>query len=56
MMKKIFTGLMLILLAASALNAAAKWETMSFTEDLTKGFEDLTKYCRDHEIAVKDVY
>ena len=56
MMKKIFTGLMLILLAASALNAAAKWETMSFTEDLTKGFEDLTKYCRDHEIAVQDVF
>ena len=54
-MKRSFTGLIILLLAASTLNAAAKWETMNFTDDLTKGFENLTKYCREHEIAVKDV-
>ena len=46
----------MLVLAASAAGAAAKWETMTFTEDTVKGFEDLKQYCRAHEIAVNDVF
>ena len=37
-------------------HAAAKWETMTFTEDLAQDFSTLTEYCRAREIAVKDVF
>ena len=55
MMKKVFTGLALVLLLASMVNAGAKWETLSFTEDLQQGFEELTRYCLTKRVAVKDV-
>lgn len=54
-MKKVFTGLALLLLSATMANAAAKWQTMSFTENLEQGFDELTRYCLTNRIAVKDV-
>ena len=53
-MKKILTAVIFILAVSLTAHAAAKWETMTFTEDLAQDFSTLTEYCRAHEIAVKD--
>ena len=55
-MKKILMAVIFMLVVSCAANAAAKWETMTFTEDLTQDFSTLTEYCRAREIAVKDVF
>ncbi len=55
-MKKILMAVILTLVVSCTAHAAAKWETMTFTEDLTQDFNTLTEYCRAHEIAVKDVF
>ncbi len=54
-MKKIFGIGLLFTLIFAAVADAAKWETLTFTEDLTKGFIDLDKYCMLHNISVPDV-
>ena len=56
-MKKFFTGLMMVLLSASMLNAAsnAKWKSMSFTDDLAKGFDELSAHCLAHGVEMPDV-
>ena len=48
-------GILALLLAASAVSSAEKWQTMSFTADTEKGFSDLSQYCLAHELAVNDV-
>ena len=54
-MKKLFAGLIMLLLAASVVNAAEKWQSISFTEDLAKGFEELAAHCSAHGVTVNDV-
>ncbi len=55
-MKKVFAGLMLLMLSACMSSAAAKWETMNFTDDIAQDFQNLTEYCLKHEVAVKDIF
>ncbi|MBQ9434128.1 MAG: peptidoglycan DD-metalloendopeptidase family protein [Synergistaceae bacterium] len=55
-MKKILMAVIFMLVVSCAAHAAAKWETMTFTDDLTQDFSTLTEYCRAREIAVKDVF
>ena len=52
--RKFFTGLLFTLIIAAGADAA-KWETLTFTEDLNKGFIELDKYCMLHNISVSDV-
>ena len=54
-MRRIFTALMLVLMFAMTAEAAAKWETMSFTDDVTAGLETLRQYCITHDVTVTDV-
>ena len=46
--------IMLLVFAVSA-GAAAKWETLSFTDDVTAGLETLKQYCITHDVALNDV-
>ena len=45
----------MLALSASALAANAKWETMSFTDDISAGIEALNKYCLTHDVKLEDV-
>ena len=54
-MKKILMAVIFLLAVSFSAHAAAKWETMTFS-DLAQDFSTLTEYCRAHEVAVKDVF
>ena len=56
-MKKVLTGLIMVLLSASMLSAAVstKWASMSFPQDVAQGFAELEKHCRTHGVSEHDV-
>ena len=54
-MKKVFTGVLLMLLLARNADAAAKWKELVFTDDVSLGLAELTQYCMLHNITVADV-
>ena len=45
----------MLAVSASALAANAKWETMSFTDDVSAGMDALNKYCLTHDVKLEDV-
>ena len=55
MVRRITAALIMVLAFSFMAEAAAKWETMSFTDDVTAGLETLRQYCITHDVTVTDV-
>ena len=52
--RKIITGIILTLMIAGE-SYAAKWQTMTFSDDTSKGLEELNNYCALHDFKIEDV-
>jgi hypothetical protein len=52
--RKIITVIILILMLAGE-SYAAKWQTMTFGEDVSKTLEELNQYCAVHDMKIEDV-
>lgn len=52
--RKIITVIIVILMLAGE-SYAAKWQTMTFGEDVSKTLEELNQYCAVHDMKIEDV-
>lgn len=52
--RKIITVIMVTLMLAGE-SYAAKWQTMTFGEDVSKTLEELNQYCAVHDMKIEDV-
>ena len=54
-MKRITTALLILLALAASANAAGKWETMTFTDNVSSDIAALKSYCFTHDVKLEDV-